>query len=36
MKKIEAAQDRLEKVENRLLKGFTRESFFDRLDNEKR
>jgi hypothetical protein len=35
MEKIEAAQGRLEKVENKLLKEFTKESFFGRLDNEK-
>jgi len=35
MEKIEAAQSRLEKVENKLLKEFTKKSFSDRIDNDK-
>ena len=36
MKKIEAAQGRLQKVEEKLfLEGFSKKSFFDRIDNGK-
>jgi hypothetical protein len=36
IKKIEAAQGRLQKVEEKLFREeFTKKSFFDRIDNEK-
>ena len=36
MEKIEAAQGRLQKVEEKLfLEGFSKKSFFDRIDNGK-
>ena len=36
MEKIEAAQGRLKKIEEELfLEGFSKESFFDRIDNGK-
>jgi len=36
MEKIEAAQGRLEKIEEKLfLDGFSKKSFFDRLENER-
>jgi hypothetical protein len=36
MKKIEAAQGRLQKVEEKLfIESFGKKSFFDRIDNEK-
>jgi len=34
MEKIEAAQARLKKIENKLVKEFTKKSYFHREDND--